>query len=78
MERPPADLHVEIKAVCDVMLRTHYYEEANWLWMAVGAKPSCTSPVARQALQSAASVAFQFGFKNVSNWIKAEVLGDQS
>ena len=70
----PAGLYSQIKIVCDMMLRTHYFEEANWTWMAVASQASCASPVARNALQSAATVASQFGFREVSTWIETEVL----
>jgi len=65
-DRIPAALHTEIKIVCEMMLKTHYFEEANWLWMAVGMR-SCPSGVARR-------VAREFGFPNVSKWVLGEVL----
>jgi hypothetical protein len=72
--RLPPGLHTEIKVVCDMMLTTHYFEEANWLWVAVTAPRSCESKVARDALRSAVRVAREFGFPAVAKWIQHEVL----
>jgi hypothetical protein len=67
-QRIPADLHNEIKTVCDMMLNVHYYEPANWLWMAVSAPQACQSPVARAALAEARQIAAEFGFARVAKW----------
>jgi hypothetical protein len=73
--RVPAPLYSKIRTVCQMMLSAHYYEEANWLWMAVGSPQYCQSKVAAEALRSAAKVAREFSFVEVTTWIEREVLG---
>ena len=75
-ERISAKLHDDIKSVCETMIRVHYFEEANWLWMAAASPAHCNSPVARKALQNALTVAGQFGFPSVARWVEANVLGE--
>ena len=70
----PARLHTHIRIVCDMMLKTHYFDEAHWLWMAVGSPQLCQSPGAQRALQSARTVAAEFGFPDVGSWIAVNVL----
>ncbi len=72
--RISATLHDDIKSVCAAMIRVHYFEEANWLWMAAASPALCTSPVARSALQNARTVAWQFGFPSVAQWVETNVL----
>jgi hypothetical protein len=72
-QRIPADLHTEIKIVCEMMLKVHYFEPANWLWMAVSAPRVCRTKAARAALADAQSIASQFGFPRVAKWA-AEIL----
>jgi hypothetical protein len=74
--RISAALHDEIKNVCETMIRVHYFEEANWLWMAAASPALCNSPVARHALRNARTVALQFGFPSVARWVEADVLSD--
>jgi hypothetical protein len=73
-DRISATLHDDIKSVCETMIRVHYFEEANWLWMAAASPEFCTSTVARRALQNARTVAWQFGFPSVAQWVEADVL----
>jgi hypothetical protein len=75
-DRVAASLYTEIKVVCDMMLKTHYFEEANWLWMAVSAPQSCKSRVPQAALQSARRVAREFGFPRVAQWIAPLLLDE--
>jgi hypothetical protein len=70
----PAGLHIRIKALCTLLLKIHYYEEANWVWMAAASPQSCRSPKTREVLQDAASLAVQLGFADVAHWIRSEVL----
>jgi hypothetical protein len=70
----PIRLRTDVKIVCDMMLRVHYYEEANWLWMASASRSSCSSPRAQDVLRDAARIARQFGFPDVAKWIEREVL----
>lgn len=79
MPEPPRisrDLHTEIRVVCDMMLKAHYFEEANWLWMAVGSKACCTSRSAQNALREAAVIAWEFGFPNVRDWLRSQAIVD--
>ena len=66
----PPELYSEIKIVCDMMLKVHYYEPANWLWMALSAPQSCSSIGARTALAEARTIARQFGFPRVAKWVE--------
>ena len=75
-DRIPGPLYTEIRIVCDMMLKTHYYEEANWLWMAVGSRAACGSRSAQKALESAEKVSREFGFPNVAKWVRTDVLTD--
>jgi hypothetical protein len=70
------DLHSEIKNVCDMMLRVHYNEPANWLWIAVSAPQSCRSAGARAALTEARTIATQFGFPRVARWVSTVIEAD--
>jgi hypothetical protein len=67
--RVPANLHSEIKTLCDMMLRVHYFEAANWLWMAVSSPQACQSKAARDGLSAARTIAREFGFPRVSLWV---------
>jgi hypothetical protein len=73
-DRLPTRLYTDVKVVCEMMLKTHYFEEANWLWMAVSSPRVCGSKPARDALRSAARVAREFGFPAVAKWVEHEVL----
>jgi hypothetical protein len=75
--RFPGRLHTEVKIVCDMLLKTHYFEEANWLWMAVGSPGACHSKAAQRALRSAARVCREFGFLDVGKWVEREVLASE-
>lgn len=70
----PARLHTHIRIVCDMMLKTHYFDEAHWLWMGVGSPQLCQTPGAQRALHSARTVAAEFGFPDVASWIESNVL----
>jgi hypothetical protein len=70
----PPRLDADIKLVCEMMLRVHYYEEASWLSTAAGSPPACSSVVAQDALRSAAGVSRQFGFPQVARWLEADIL----
>jgi hypothetical protein len=70
----PARLHTHIRIVCDMMLKTHYFDEAHWLWMAVGSPQLCQTPGGQQALRSAMKIAGEFGFADVASWIASTVL----
>ena len=74
--RISATLHDDIKSVCETMIRVHYFEEANWLWMAAASPALCNSMVAKRALQNARTVAWQFGFPAVARWVEADVLAE--
>jgi hypothetical protein len=71
-----AALHARIKALSDILLRTHYYEEANWLWMAAASGECRQSTRAREILESTARIARQLGFPDVAKWIDTEVLAE--
>jgi hypothetical protein len=73
-DRQPASLQVDIKIVGDMMIKVHYYEEANWLWMASASRSSCASRRAQEVLLDAAPIARQFGFPAVAKWIERDVL----
>jgi hypothetical protein len=75
-ERISAKLHDDIKSVCETMIRVHYFEEANWLWMAAASPALCASHAARRALQNARTVAAQFGFPSVARWVEANILAE--
>jgi hypothetical protein len=72
--RIPARLHTHIRIVCDMMLKTHYFDEAHWLWMAVGSPQICQTPGAQRALRSAKTVAREFGFPDVAALMESTVL----
>ena len=59
-------LHTEVKALCQMMIRAHYFDEANWLWMATVSPQLCATTAAQEALESAKLVAGQFGFRAVA------------
>jgi len=52
----------------------HYFEEANWLWMAAASPALCTSTAARSALGNARTIAWQFGFRSVASLVDNQVL----
>jgi hypothetical protein len=63
----------DVEAVRGMMLRAHYFEEANWLGLAISAPQACRSEGGRAALAEARIIAAQFGFPRLSRWV-AELL----
>ena len=68
-------LRRDIAKVREMMLTVHYFAESTWLLAAVEFPGLCDSPVAQEALRSAARIAWQFGYPDVSFWVNSEVLG---
>jgi len=66
-------LPTEITIVCDMMIKVHYFEEANCLRMALSAPQMCHSASTHEALQRAAGIAQQFGFPRVADWVRTIV-----
>ena len=69
-------LQAEVKSLCQMMIRAHYFDEANWLWMATISPQLCTTAGAKKALESARLVAAQFGFRGVALRV-SELLQEQ-
>ncbi len=75
--KPGADsekLRRDIKILREMMLTVHYFEESTWLLAAVEFPGLCHSPIAQQSLRRAATIAWQFGFPNVSHWLNTEMI----
>jgi hypothetical protein len=68
-------LRHEIGAVREMMFTVHYFAEASWLVAAVEFPALCHSETARDALRSAARIAWQFGYPSVTHWLNTDVLG---
>ena len=69
-EHISATLYAEIKLFCKNLINAHYFEEANWVWMATSAPDlSLASPVGRAALYAARQIAWEFASRNVAEWI---------
>ncbi len=68
----------DISVLRDRMLAVHYHEESHWLAAATVFPHLCHTVSAQDALRRAATIAWQFGFPAVSNWINSEVLADPS
>jgi hypothetical protein len=75
-KRLPSDLQRDFHKVCDVLIRTHYFEEVNWLWMASASPSLCTSDRAREVLQNAAGIVQELRFPRIAEWLQREVLQD--
>lgn len=74
-QRPISDrLRREIATVREMMLTVHYFAESSWLLAAVEFPGICNSPAGQQALRSAATIAWQFGFPAVAHWVNREIL----
>jgi hypothetical protein len=56
-----------------MLLKTGYYAEGRWLRILVESPNYSPSPQAKTALRDAAVTARQFGFPNVSEWIKSRL-----
>jgi hypothetical protein len=69
----PARLHTHIRIVCDMMLKTHYFDEAHWLWMATASPQACGTPGAQGVLCHAMKVAREFGFPDVAAWLQSTI-----
>ena len=67
-------LHRDIKILTGLMLRSGYYEEANWLWMAFSSPSECSHTTAETALRNAAHLARSHGFAAVASWIDGDIL----
>lgn len=67
-------LETNIRIVCDMMRKTHYYEEENWLRTAARQPSLCLAAGAQNALRRAARIAREFGFPDVAGWVDSEVL----
>jgi len=67
--RPSPELYTQIKLVCELMLKVHYFEPANWLWMTVAAPHAAQSKIAQSALADARTIAVQFGYPRVGKWV---------
>jgi hypothetical protein len=65
----------DIAKVREMMLTVHYFVESTWLLAAIEFPGLCVSPVAQDALRSAARIAWQFGYPNVSFWVNSEIIG---
>jgi hypothetical protein len=68
------ELQTNVRIVCDMMLKTHYYEEENWLRTAARSASFCGAAGAQTALRRAVRIAREFGFPDVAAWVEAEVL----
>ena len=66
-------LLTEITTVCDMMIKVHYYEEANCLRRTLSARQMCHSGNTHEALQRAADIARLFGFTRVADWVRTVV-----
>jgi hypothetical protein len=64
----------EIAVLREMMLAVHYYEESHWLAAAVSFRGMCSSARAQEVLRRVATIAWQFGFPAVSNWVSSEIL----
>jgi hypothetical protein len=72
--RLPRELHRDFHRSCELLIRTHYFEEANWLWTASAAPALCASPRAREVLRNASVVVRELGFLEVAKWVEDQVL----
>jgi hypothetical protein len=66
----PRKLQIDIRVVSEMLIKTSYYAEGRWLRVLANSPGYPFSPQARTALHDAALIASQFGFPNVSEWIK--------
>jgi hypothetical protein len=64
----------DIAVLREMMLTVHYYEESHWLAAAVSFRELCQSAKAQEVLRRTATIAWQFGFPAVSNWLNTEIL----
>lgn len=67
-------LRGQIAAVREMMLTVHYFPEASWLLAAVDFPSACDCPLGQEALRHAATIAWQFGFPEVTHWLLTGVL----
>jgi len=67
-------LHRDIKIFTGLLLQAGNYEEANWVWMALGSASTCRSRPAETALRNAARLARQQGLGLVARWIESGIL----
>jgi hypothetical protein len=67
-------LQKDIRNLREMMATVHYYAESHWLAAAVEYPWLCRSEEAREALRSARTIAWQFGFPAVSVWLTDTVL----
>src|SRR3954471_20970123 len=65
-----------VRALRERLLEVHYYEESHWLAAAVSFPHLCETSRAQDVLRQAATIAWQFGFPDVSQWINGEVLAN--
>jgi len=70
----PDQLFREIAVLREMMLALHYYEESHWLAATVSFREMCRSAKAQEVLRRVATIAWQFGFPAVSNWLSREIL----
>jgi hypothetical protein len=68
----------EVAILREMMLTVHYYAESHWLAAAVSFPGLCNSEKAQDALRHAATIAWQFGFPEVSHWLNTEFLSTAS
>jgi hypothetical protein len=76
LSEAPPDVRAQIAVLRERLLRVNYYAEASWLTAAVEYPSLCDAAEAQEALRGAATIAWQFGFAGVSNWIRREMLTD--
>jgi hypothetical protein len=62
----------EIAVLRERTLAVHYCEEYHWLAAAVSFREMCRSAKAQEVLRRVATIAWQFGFPAVSNWVSSE------
>jgi hypothetical protein len=67
-------LHRDIKILSGLLLREQHFEEANWLWMALGSPASTSTYTAQKVLRQAVRLARQHGYRAVAAWLEQEVL----
>lgn len=70
------DLVDQITRLRTMMLQVHYFSEAHWLDLALLSAEICRSDSGRTGLSDARTVARQFGFPTVAEWIASDVLGN--
>lgn len=73
-DRLPFVLHRDFFNACEAMIKAHYFEEVNWLWMASTSRSLCTTPRAREVLQRAAVTLRELELQTIAEWVERDVL----